>query len=176
MRQGDPHKSDLRPLPLGKSVVQVFADFLCYLYKCAKTYITESHPNGESLWHSFGERIEIILTHPNGWEGAQQGEMRKAAILAGLVPDTTAGHSRIHFVTEGEASLHFCVNGGLAANLFRVSGTLCLFWRLVLNRDPQDHVNLTVVDAGGGTIDVSSYTCVSMSPISVEEIAPTGCK
>ena len=119
--QGSLRRSDLPPLPLGKSVVQVFADFLCYLYKCAKAYITESHPNGESLWNSFEDRIEIVLSHPNGWEGAQQGDMRQATILAGLVPDTPAGHGRVHFVTEGEASLHYCVNSGLAANAIRVS-------------------------------------------------------
>lgn len=33
-----------------------------------------------------------------------------------------------------------------------------------------------IVDAGGGTVDISSYSCVSTSPLSVEEIAPAECE
>lgn len=51
----------------------------------------------------------FILCHPNGWKGAQQGRMREAAIKAGLVPDTKEGRNRVQFVTEGEASLHYCI-------------------------------------------------------------------
>ena len=39
-----------------------------------------------------------------------------AAILAGLVPDNESGHSRLSFVTEGEASLHFSVQNGLPSS------------------------------------------------------------
>ena len=53
--------------------------------------------------------IEFILSHPKGWEGQQQSEMRRAAIDAGLV-NANEAPDRISFVTEGEASLHFCLN------------------------------------------------------------------
>ena len=46
--------------------------------------------------------------------------MRLAAVLAGLVPDTASGHSRLSFVTEGEASLHFSVHNGLPAGAMKV--------------------------------------------------------
>ena len=46
--------------------------------------------------------------------------MRRAAVLAGLVPDNESGHSRISFVTEGEASLHFSVENGLPAGAMKV--------------------------------------------------------
>ncbi len=58
---------------------------------------------------SVGNNIEFILSHPNGWEGKQQSEMRRAAINAGLV-NANEALERISFVTEGEASLHFCLN------------------------------------------------------------------
>jgi hypothetical protein len=74
-------------LPGDGSVIDLFADFMRYLYDCARTYIEETHASGADLWASFAERIEYVLTHPNGWEGAQQGKMRRAAILAGLIPD-----------------------------------------------------------------------------------------
>ena len=106
-------KKDLPPLPAGKSVVQVFAHFLKYMVACARKYIIESAANGRSLWNQVEREIAFVLAHPNGWEGSQQNKMRDAAVLAGLVPDTSAGRDRIHFVTEGEASVHYCVQKGL---------------------------------------------------------------
>jgi hypothetical protein len=112
--------AQLPPLPLGKGVVDVFADFLKYLFTCARQYIIDTHPSGARLWSSVEDNIEVILSHPNGWEGQQQSDMRRAAIIAGLVPDTTLGHQQVHFVTEGEASLHYCINSGLATAAVQV--------------------------------------------------------
>jgi hypothetical protein len=115
------HVTDkILPLPKGKTAVDVFADFLRYLYKCAQTYIEETHPNGVKLWENLRPTSEFILTHPNGWEGAQQGMMRRAAVGAGLIPDGPAGQSRLSFVTEGEASLHFCIEKGLTNAAIKV--------------------------------------------------------
>ena len=46
--------------------------------------------------------------------------MRRAAVYGGLIPDTDEGRVRIRFVTEGEASLHACVQNGLAADVLSV--------------------------------------------------------
>ena len=107
--------SDLKPLPLKKTVVEVLADFLMYLFKCARTYIVETHPNGESLWTSIGDRIDVVLSHPNGWGGPQQSIMRRAVTQAGIVRDTPGGRPRVTFVSEGEASLHYCLCNGLVS-------------------------------------------------------------
>ena len=108
------------PLPQGKTAIDVFADFLHYLYKCAQKYIEETHTNGVSLWENLRPTSEFVLTHPNGWEGAQQGMMRRAAVTAGLIPDSAAGQARLSFVTEGEASLHFCIQNGLTNEAIKV--------------------------------------------------------
>ncbi|KAI0773051.1 hypothetical protein BD413DRAFT_656213 [Trametes elegans] len=150
-------RRDLPPLPEGKTVLHVFADFTRYLFDCARRYITETHANGESLWTSLQDRIEFVLSHPNGWEGPQQGKMGQAAIMAGLVPDTPEGHARVHFVTEGEASLHFCIRSGLTTDTI------------------MDGKSVMIVDAGGGTVDISSYSFVTTSPLSVEEVASADC-
>jgi hypothetical protein len=121
----DPSVADeLPPLPLNKTVVEVFADFLRYLLKCVSSYIQEIHANGPDLWNSVKSDIDFVLSHPNGWEGTQQSEMRRAAVLGGLVPDDASGHSRLSFVTEGEASLHFSVQNGLPAGAMKVSRQL----------------------------------------------------
>ncbi|KAL4244988.1 hypothetical protein ABKN59_002854 [Abortiporus biennis] len=146
-----------QPIPLRKRPVDVLTDFLGYLYDCARQYIRETHANGEKLWDSLGDDREFILTHPNGWEGLQQEKMREAAVGAGLIPDTIAGHARLSFVTEGEASLHYCLNSVSFRDAIRVGS------------------NVAIIDAGGGTVDLSTYTFTQTSPISVEEIAPPGC-
>lgn len=47
--------------------------------------------------------------------------MRRAAVQASLIPDNDDGHGRIQFVTEGEASLHFCIQNGLTTDAMKVS-------------------------------------------------------
>lgn len=105
---------------MNKSIVDLFSDYMQYLYTCAKTYIQDTHAEDNELWAALEHQIVYVLTHPNGWEGAQQEQMRKAAILAGLVPDTHQGRSRVRFVTEGEASLHFCIQSGLGIQALKV--------------------------------------------------------
>ncbi|KAF8652556.1 hypothetical protein AX16_004339 [Volvariella volvacea WC 439] len=143
------------PLPLGKSAIRVLADFLAYLFKCAKDYIIESAGfNGQQIWSS---EKDIILSHPNGWEGAQQDLMRRAAVIAGIVPDTPKGRESIRFVTEGEASLHYCVSNGIVPKKLKA-------------RDP-----VLVVDAGGGTIDISGYKKKTNKGLLFEEAAAPQC-
>jgi hypothetical protein len=112
---------EIPPLPFNKSVTDVFADFLRYLFNCTRDYIIETRANGSTLWPSLEGQIHFILSHPNGWEGSQQNLMRRAAVMAGLVPDTTEGHNRIEFVTEGEASLHYCISSNLASDIVTVT-------------------------------------------------------
>ncbi|KAG6888217.1 hypothetical protein C0995_009752 [Termitomyces sp. Mi166 len=139
----------LPPLPAGKSVVEVFADFMRYLFNCAKEYIVDAHPSGKDLLSSVENKIEFVLAHPNGWEGAQQEQMRKAAVLAGLIPETPEGHARVQFVTEGEASLHFCMQSGLTMEPLKARIAFCCGRR--------EGEGVLIVDAGGGTIDLSGY-------------------
>jgi hypothetical protein len=164
------------PLPRGKLAINIFSDFLRYLHQYARTYIEETHAIGVELWHTLEDHTVFVLTHPNGWEGAQQSMMRTAAVKAGLIPDNEDGHSRLSFVTEGEAtsallyskwSYKRCHQGGLYLILFleRISMTL------LLHRGK----GLLIVDAGGGTIDISAYRRKSPHSQSYEEIAAPEC-
>jgi hypothetical protein len=71
-----PTDEPLPDLPPNKSVVQVFGDFLHYLYECTRKFIEETHASGEQLWTSVEGHVEFVLTHPNGWE-AQRAQMRR---------------------------------------------------------------------------------------------------
>ncbi|EIN09800.1 hypothetical protein PUNSTDRAFT_66300 [Punctularia strigosozonata HHB-11173 SS5] len=147
------------PLPRHKTAVDVFGDFLGYLFRCTRRFIEDTHANGVEMWKSVERDIQFVLSHPNGWEGAQQSKMRRAAVYGGLIPDTDEGKARIRFVTEGEASLHACVLNGLAADVLSKSSGQ----------------GFIVADAGGGTLDISSYAIRGTEPLVIEEIAPPDC-
>ena len=110
-------------LPKGKTIIDVFADFMRYLFESTKALFKATEPNGEIRWNSVSSNIELVLTHPNGWEGLQQSQLRTAAVRAGIVPDNAAGRSRIYFVTEGEASFNFCVTNTQAGKNLKVRHT-----------------------------------------------------
>jgi hypothetical protein len=73
------------------------------------------------LWDEIENSVNYVITHPNGWEGREQALLRRAAAEAGLVPDDLNGQGRIQFLTEGEASLHFCAQNGLNSDAILVS-------------------------------------------------------
>ncbi|KAG6369907.1 hypothetical protein JVT61DRAFT_13374 [Boletus reticuloceps] len=148
---------DLPPLPTNRSTIQILSDFMGYLFRCSKTYIQESHVSGPEMWGSFENNIDFVLSHPNGWEGPQQTQIRRAAVLAGLVPDSPEGQARIQLVTEGEASMHFCLSTEKTAGSFK------------------EDQGIMIIDAGGGTINVSSYY-MTTSPPTFQEIAPVECR
>lgn len=115
---------DVPALPENKTAVQVLADFMRYLYQCARTYIQDTH--SLDVWKSIENDVDFVLTHPNGWGGAQQSQIRYAAVLAGLINDTQDGHSQLQLLTEGEASLHFCIGNDLASSVTTVCTFTCL--------------------------------------------------
>jgi len=104
-------------LPKGKTIVDVFADFMRYLFDSTETLFKSSEPNVR--WDSIST-IELVLTHPNGWKGPQQSQLRIAAVKAGLIQDTPADHARVHFVSEGEASFSFCATNTQAGENLKV--------------------------------------------------------
>ncbi|KAL4065607.1 hypothetical protein V8B97DRAFT_1875242 [Scleroderma yunnanense] len=145
--------SDIPALPPSKTVIEILGDFMRYLFQCAKTYIEESHENGRAMWTSFQDNIDFVLSHPNGWKGPQQSQIRQAAVMAGLVPDTPNGQARIQLITEDEATLHYCLGYRHAVDGF------------------QENVGVMVIDAGEETIDISSYY-ILLSTRTFLEIAP----
>lgn len=92
--------------------------------QCTSAYIQDSHPAG--FWESVKDNVEFVLSHPNGWEGSEQAQMRKAAVKSKLISDTVAGHERLSFVSEGESSLHFAIEHKILTSALKV----CNFMKL----------------------------------------------
>ena len=111
------------------------------MFECARTYISEFEANGESLWTSVKDTIEFVLSHPNGWEGAQQAQMREAAVYAGLVPEASIGEERPHFINEGEASINYCVHLSSVNNRIKVRHVLSSFSLQSLDIAPGQNIS-----------------------------------
>ncbi|OCB85346.1 hypothetical protein A7U60_g7653 [Sanghuangporus baumii] len=146
-------------LPPGKTREEVMGDFLRYLVNETRCHMIRSRTYSADVYDKTVKDEEMfIICHPNGWKGPSQQLYRDAAIRGGLVPDTEEGHKRIKFVTEGEAS-----------------ALACLWGRL----DPE---NLTVgfrfmiCDAGGGTVDTTTFEVVGTSPLELRECAIPSCR
>ena len=158
-------------LPKGKTIIDVFADFMRYLFDSTEALFKSSEPN--VTWDSISI-IELVLTHPNGWRGPQQSQLRTAAVKAGIIQDTPAGHARVHFVTEGEASFSFCATHTHVGGNLKVCYIVPVQnWFLTCLQPGEQAL---IIDAGGGTIDVSTYTVLSNGPLRVEELYEPKCK
>jgi len=59
------------------------------------------------------------MSHPNGWGLQEQSVLRRAAIVAEMVTEADAG-TRVRFVSEGEASVHFCLLHGNISTKMKV--------------------------------------------------------
>ena len=106
-------------LPSGKSIQDIFADFIRYLFDSVKTFIEECEPLGEDLWEGVKSNIDLVLSHPNGWEGREQEVLRKSVVQAKVFTEEEA-LSRVSFVTEGEATFNFCVTNTKSGELLKV--------------------------------------------------------
>ena len=161
-------------LPRGKTIIDVYADFMGYLFESTKALFKSSEPNGELMWNSISNNMELVLAHPKGWGGLQQTLLRSAAVKARIVPDTPAGHSKVHFVTEGEAGFSFCATRTQAGRNLKVSYTALSRTDLLIRSQPGEQI--LIIDAGGGTVDISTYKVLSDTPLRVEELYESKCK
>ncbi|KAG9119606.1 hypothetical protein FRC07_005309 [Ceratobasidium sp. 392] len=101
--------------------------------------------------------MDIIIAHPNGWGTREQGVLRTAAVRAGLTT-TAKSYRQITFVSEGEASIQFCLHSA------QISSSLT------------PGMNLVVCDAGGSTVDTTVYAVTAIEPmLELKEIKSSAC-
>ena len=53
-------------LPRGKTIIDIYADFIRYLFDSTKALFKTSESNGERRWNRVSNNIELVLSHPNG--------------------------------------------------------------------------------------------------------------
>ncbi|KAG8807085.1 hypothetical protein FRC17_004661, partial [Serendipita sp. 399] len=151
-----PDELDIPPLPRGTSLVQVYADFIRYIYKVTKNFFTNKTPTGQQIWSRLENRMPIIFCVPNGWDIRQHAVITDAAKRSGIVTEHDA-EDRLWFLTEGEASVHYAL-----------AHSKTVTW---LN----DRTIFAVTDVGGSTVDSTLYRCQSRIPLILEEVCASAC-
>jgi hypothetical protein len=96
-------------LPIGVPISQVYADFLQYLLQHTQQFFEDHILDGKSIWTTYKPTMDVIIAHPNGWGVLEQTFLRTAAVAAGFTSIEQASN-QVHFVTEAEASAHFCTH------------------------------------------------------------------
>jgi len=139
------HLKEARELLLkqNKQPVEVIADYLRRLWDHSVQRMKAAV--GESTYQRTHK--QIIMTLPAIWPQYAQDEMTRAARMAGIV----IGDTELHFVPEPEAAAR--------ATLVDNKGAIEL-----LAGD-----TFTVVDCGGGTVDIISYIVDQVDPFEVRE-------
>jgi hypothetical protein len=111
----------------------------------------------------------IVLTVPAIWKPYTRSRMFAAAKLAGLLDSRRAGETLFHFISEPEAATLATLHDMQASNVqvrlilsdINVKQTLTL---------GQAGDTLTVVDVGGGTVDLISYLITDVGRFTVSEV------
>ncbi|OSX61834.1 hypothetical protein POSPLADRAFT_1144636 [Postia placenta MAD-698-R-SB12] len=59
--------SRMAPLPERKTIIDILADFMKYLYSCTRTYVIETHASGSIIWASLegpSQSSKVPRRHP----------------------------------------------------------------------------------------------------------------
>ncbi|KAB5589322.1 hypothetical protein CTheo_7229 [Ceratobasidium theobromae] len=144
-------------LPFGVSLRQIYSDYVGYLLKHTQAYFEDRIIDGRKTWDCYKPTLEVVMAHPPGWGIRERFFLRTAVVDTGFVNHYNASR-RVKFVTEAEASAHFCI------------------WHSNLGSQLQPGTNFAVCDAGGSTVDTTLYSVVSTSPLlRLQEQRPSAC-
>ncbi|KAF4966515.1 hypothetical protein FZEAL_10639 [Fusarium zealandicum] len=130
-----------------KTPIEVVGDYLRHVWKHSR----------ESIVRSLGKRmakaslLQFVVTLPAIWPHYTRVRMREALQHAGILQSTTAGETSLSFIQEPEAAALTC----LEENSDRADVSV------------GDH--FIVCDAGGGTVDIITYTVLRLDPLTVGE-------
>ncbi|KAG8775594.1 hypothetical protein FRC12_001400 [Ceratobasidium sp. 428] len=147
----------VQPLPGGIPLEKIYTDFMVYLMQHTQATFESRVMGGDKVWKELRDDMTIVLAHPNGWTIKEQNFLRQAAVAAKYAT-AAKGHAQIQFVSEAEASMHFCM------------------FHSDIHRRLEPGISLVVCDAGGSTVDTTAYRVKNTSPVlELEEIKDSAC-
>ncbi|ELU36223.1 hypothetical protein AG1IA_09748 [Rhizoctonia solani AG-1 IA] len=115
------HELKLDELPPGVTLRQIYSDFLGYLLKHTRSFFEDRILDGKQIWSRYSPTMEVVIAHPNGWGIREQAFLRSAAVAAGFAT-TDQAPAKVRFVTEAEASVHFCIHHTNLGTVLKVRG------------------------------------------------------
>lgn len=136
-----------RLLEMGKKPIDVIADYLRNLWSHVMADVEKA------MTPSFVKStpFRIIITVPAIWKSYMRERMREAANMAGLLDPRECGETELDFVSEPEAA------------------AIATFTNMKGRPDIKVGTSITVVDAGGGTVDLISYQVVDTNRFAARE-------
>ncbi|RPB01606.1 actin-like ATPase domain-containing protein [Choiromyces venosus 120613-1] len=143
LESNDDHVQSGVPLPPGMTAMDVTRDYLSALYQHAISTLWRQ--NGHAVMSM--TRVDFVLTVPAVWSDTAKQRTREAAISAGM-----SNEHDLSLLSEPEAAAIYTIK----------------------NQDTHAinvHDRIVVCDAGGGTVDLISYTVLSINPLRVTECA-----
>lgn len=154
-----PPTIEIPPLPPNVPLKSVYVDFLSYMFRHTQDFFVNGTPAGSPIWTRLKDanNIVLILATPNGWDTGQQSFLKDAVMQAGLVQKSKI-ESHLHFVTEGEASVHYALAHSRGHTWLKPG------------------IMFAVTDAGGSTVDSTLYACKALVPkLKLEEVCASEC-
>nr|POE49742.1 hypothetical protein CFP56_76468 [Quercus suber] len=130
-----------------KTPVDLVADYLRLLWK--HTLDSIKRERGDVAVD--GSPFRVWLTVPAIWDAISCGRMREAAEKAGILAFRSAGPTVLDLVAEPEAAALAVLDD------FRKAPNV------------QEDDVFVVCDAGGGTVDIISYTVLNVDPVGLQE-------
>lgn len=103
-------------------LLQIYSDFLRYLLERIQERFGTSIAHGAKIWQDYHRNMEVVIGHP-GRHGPRELEFLRSAVVAAGFTTSDKAKSHIHFVTEAEASVYFCLHYTDLKNYMNVSGT-----------------------------------------------------
>lgn len=165
----------LAALPKGVTLMKIYVDFMRYLLNHTKKYFVEHVLQGESEWRKYFPSMKVVIAHPNGWGINEQDFLRRAAVSAGYAELWNAP-SQIRFVSEAEASVHFCIHHmdiGSSMDVSFCFATVAPMFNVIA----KPGVAFVVCDAGGSTVDTTVYGVKANAPLlELEEKKASDCR
>ena len=160
-------------IPNGITLMKIYVDFLRYLLKHTEEYFVSQILQGQSEWSRHSPSMDVVIAHPNGWGVKEQDFLRRAAVTAGYATAENAP-SQIKFVSEAEASVHFCIFHLDIDSKMKVSFHLTILVSTLMIF-AQPGAVFVVCDAGGATVDTTVYKVKAKTPLQLEEKKASAC-
>eukprot|EP00961_Rhodomonas_salina_P225900 3054064-Rhodomonas_salina.1 len=129
-------------------LLTVIAETLCFVRKEAMEEINKSQLRSAIRV----EEVQWVVTVPAIWKDKAKGLMREAAMKAGMI--TTLDSGNLQLALEPEAACMACETESKNMSVGN---------------------KFMVLDCGGGTVDITTYTVVSTDPWRIEELAVPSC-
>ncbi|KAK4198998.1 hypothetical protein QBC40DRAFT_282891, partial [Triangularia verruculosa] len=132
---------------MGLTPTQVIADYLRNLWSHALADVEKAMTTNFVRSTPF----RIVVTVPAIWKSYTRERMREAVNMAGLLVSRDCGPTELDFVSEPEAA------------------AIATFTTIKGRHDIKVGTTITVVDAGGGTVDLISYQIVDTKRFAAKE-------